>query len=98
MMSQNVSHLTLSPRGVESAAATHEDQSLSPQFRDERRQGNPTLRKLVDGLLDHVRELYHSVDQMSPAELEDAKQRFMWIAELTWATITDEKNRPAFGR
>ena len=61
----------------------------------ERRDQNPTLRKLVDGLLEHVRELSNRVDQLSPGELEDERQRFNMIAELMWAVITDEKNRPS---
>jgi hypothetical protein len=59
----------------------------------ERREQNPTLRRLVNGLLDHVRELSHGVDRLSPVELEEEHQRFNLIAELMWATITDEKNK-----
>ncbi len=59
----------------------------------ERRQGNPTLRRLVDGLLEHIRDLSSRVDRLSPEELEDEHQRFNWIAELMWAAITDEKNK-----
>jgi hypothetical protein len=61
----------------------------------ERRERNPRLRKLVDGLLEHVRELSHRVDQLTPEELEAEHQRFTMIAELTWAVMTDEKNRPS---
>ena len=61
----------------------------------ERRERNPRLRKLVDGLLEHVRELSDRVDQLSTEELEAEHQRFNMIAELMWAVITDEKNRPS---
>ena len=71
-----------------------ESLTLSPP-QAERRAQNPTLRKLVDGLLEHVRELSNRVDQLSPGELEDERQRFNMIAELMWAVITDEKNRPS---
>jgi hypothetical protein len=67
--------------------------TLSPP-QTERRDQNRTLRKLVDGLLEHVRELSHHVDQLSPGELEGERQRFNMIAELMWAVITDEKNKP----
>jgi hypothetical protein len=63
----------------------------------ERRQGNPTLRRLVDGLLEHIRDLSSRVDGLSPEELEHEQQRFNWIAELMWAAIADEKNRPEVG-
>jgi len=61
----------------------------------ERRDRNPTLRRLVDELLEHVRELSHRVDQLSPGELEGERQRFNMIAELMWAVITDEMNKPS---
>ncbi len=60
----------------------------------ERRRRNPTLRRLVDDLLNHVRDLSGEVEALSAEELADAQQRFNWIAELTWAAITDEKSRP----
>jgi hypothetical protein len=71
-----------------------ESLTLSPA-QSERRDRNPTLRRLVDGLLEHVRELSSRVDQLSTGELEAEHQRFNMIAELMWATITDEKNRPS---
>ncbi len=83
-MSQNVSHLTHDRKKT----------AGSSLLQAERRGQNPTLRRLVDGLLDHVRNLSESVDRLSPDELEDEHQRFNLIAELTWAAITDEKNRP----
>lgn len=61
----------------------------------EQRQRNPTLRGLVDGLLDHIRDLSNRVDDMSPEELEYEHQRFNMIAELMWAAITDEKSKSA---
>ncbi len=69
--------------------------STPPQ--NEQRQHNPTLRGLVDGLLEHIRDLSNRVDDLSPEELEYEHQRFNMIAELMWAAITDEKNRPAAG-
>lgn len=66
--------------------------STPPQ--NEQRQRNPTLRGLVDGLLEHIRDLSNRVDDLSPEELEYEHQRFNMIAELMWAAITDEKNRP----
>ena len=62
--------------------------------REEQRQRNPTLRGLVDGLLDHIRDLSSRVDDLTPEELEYEQQRFNLIAELMWAAITDEKKRP----
>jgi hypothetical protein len=69
-----------------------EDAGTTPPQRKQRR--NSTLRTLVDGLLDHIRDLSGRVDSLTPEELEDAHQRFNSIAELMWAVITDEKNRP----
>ena len=60
----------------------------------DQRQKNPTLRGLVDGLLDHIRDLSSRVDEISPEELEGEHQRFNMIAELMWAAITDEKSKP----
>ena len=63
--------------------------------RIEQRQKNPTLRGLVDGLLEHIRDLSGRVDELAPEELEYEHERFNMIAELMWAAITDEKKRPA---
>lgn len=65
-----------------------------PPQPDERTR-NPTLRGLVDGLLEHIRDLSNRVDDLSPEELEYEHQRFDMIAELMWAAITDEKKRPS---
>ena len=70
-----------------------ESLTLTPP-QTERRDQNRTLRRLVDGLLEHVRELSNHVDQLSPEELDGERQRFNNIAELMWAVITDEKNKP----
>ncbi len=69
------------------------DQGTTP-VQKEKRQKNPTLRGLVDGLLDHIRDLSSRVDDLTPGELEYEQQRFNLIAELMWAAITDEKRRP----
>jgi len=73
-----------------------EDARTTPPQREQRQQ-NPTLRKLVDGLLEHIRDLSSRVDGLTPEELEVAQQRFNWTAELMWAAITDEKNKPEVG-
>ncbi len=70
-----------------------DDQGTTPT-QEEQRQRNPTLRGLVDGLLDHIRDLSSRVDDLSPDELESEHQRFNLIAELMWAAITDEKRKP----
>jgi hypothetical protein len=64
---------------------------------EEQRQRNPTLRGLVDGLLDHIRDLSSRVDDLTPEELEYEHERFNMIAELMWAAITDEKKKPRAG-
>ena len=64
---------------------------------NEQRQRNPTLRRLVDGLLEHIRDLSSRVDEMAPEELEAEHERFNWTAELMWAAITDEKSKPEVG-
>lgn len=63
----------------------------------ELRTSNPTLRGLVDGLLEHIRDLSHRVDDLTPEALEYEHERFNMIAELMWAAITDEKNKPGRG-
>jgi hypothetical protein len=67
---------------------------VTAPLQKEQRQQNPTLRGLVDGLLDHIRDLSSRVDDLSPEALEYEQQRFNLIAELMWAAITDEKRRP----
>ena len=64
----------------------------------DQRQKNPTLRGLVNGLLEHIRDLSGRVDDLSPEELEYEHERFNTIADLMWAAITDEKKRPAAAR
>ena len=95
-MSQNVSQLTLSPGGTSVTTPGLEGRTGSTLLQEGRRR-NLTLRRLVDGLLEHVRELSDCVDRLSAEELEDAHQRFNLVAELTWAAMTDEKNRPERG-
>ena len=70
-----------------------EDQETAP-LHEEQRQKNPTLRGLVDGLLEHIRDLSNRVDDLSAEELEYEHQRFNMFAELMWAAITDEKKKP----
>ena len=94
-MNDSLEHPTLSPGGGSIATADPEGRGPGSTTRPkERRQRNQTLRKLVDGLLEHVRDLSDLVDGLSPEELEAEHERFNWIAELTWAAITDEKKRP----
>ena len=62
---------------------------------DDQRTKNPTLRGLVDGLLEHIRDLSDRVDDLPPEALEYEHERFNMIAELMWAAITDEKKRPS---
>jgi hypothetical protein len=68
--------------------------SATASLQKEQRKKNPTLRGLVDGLLNHIRDLSSRVDDLSPEELEYEHQRFDMIAELMWAAITDEKSKP----
>ena len=70
------------------------NEPMSTSSHKEQRQRNPTLRGLVDGLLEHIRDLSGKVDDLAPEELEYEHQRFNTIAELMWAAITDEKSRP----
>ena len=68
-------------------------ESMTTPSQQEQRQRNPTLRGLVDGLLEHIRDLSGRVDDFEPEELDYEHQRFNMIAELMWAAITDEKSR-----
>ena len=69
-------------------------QNRQPPVSKERRGRNPTLRRLVDGLLEHVRDLSGRVEELSTDEVEQAQERFTLIAELMWAAIVEEKNKP----
>ncbi len=69
-------------------------QNRKPPLRSELRVRNPTLRRLVEGLLEHVRDLSGRVEELSADEVEQAQARFSLIAELMWAAIVDEKNKP----
>ena len=69
-------------------------QNQKPPLRSELRVRNPTLRRLVEGLLDHVWDLSGRVEELSADEVEQAQARFSLIAELMWAAIVDEKNKP----
>ena len=68
-------------------------QNREPPVRKELRVRN-TLRRLVEGLLEHVRDLSGRVDELSADEVAQAQARFTLIAELMWAAIVDEKNKP----
>lgn len=93
-MTDNVSNLTSSPHGTSATPQIVGDNGLGTALlQEERRQRNPTLRKLVSGLLDHVRDLSDRADQLSPQALEHEHQRFNWTAELMWAAMTDEMNK-----
>ena len=76
------------------SSSTADSPKASPPHEEQRRK-NSTLRGLVDGLLEHIRDLSSRVDELSPEELEYEHQRFDMIAELMWAAITDEKKRPS---
>ena len=69
------------------------DPATAPTQKERIPRKKTTLRGLVDGLLEHIRDLSNRVDDIKPEELAYEQQRFDTIAELTWAAITDEKKR-----
>jgi hypothetical protein len=90
-MSHSVSHITLRTEGTTPGL----DGRTGTTLLDEGQRRNSALRSLVDGLLEQIRGLSDCVDRLSPEELEQERQRFNLVAELTWAALTDEKNKPA---
>ena len=70
----------------------HLEALLTPT--EQRKEKNSTLRGLVDGLLDHIRDLSSRVDDLTPEELENEHQRLDRVTELMWAAIADERKKP----
>lgn len=48
------------------------------------RRRNPTLREVLDELVEHVRDIARRSRTMSQAELDYAQQRLDWLADEVW--------------
>lgn len=44
----------------------------------------PTLREVLDELVEHVRDIARRAPRMSPDELAYAQQRLEWLADEVW--------------
>lgn len=65
--------------------------SERPKF--ERRR-NPTLREVMDELLEHARDVARRSRQMTPEELSYAQQRLQWLADEVWRVATGQEEPP----
>ena len=54
------------------------------------RRSNHALREVLDELIDHVRSIAASREQMPPSEVEYAQQRLEWLADELWRLSTEE--------
>ena len=54
------------------------------------RRHNPTLRELLNELVEHVRDIARRAKTMSTGELEYAQQRLEWLADEVWRMATEE--------
>lgn len=52
------------------------------------RRNNPTLREVLDELVDHVRLVARSVPTFSPDEMQRAQERLEWLADEVWRAAT----------
>lgn len=52
------------------------------------RRRNPTLREVLDDLLEHVRYISRNVSQMTATDLEYSQERLEWLADEVWRLAT----------
>ena len=55
------------------------------------RRRRPTLREVLDELIDHVRGVARNSRSMSEEEFDYAQQRLIWLAEEVWRLAVEEK-------
>jgi hypothetical protein len=58
------------------------------------RRRNPTLREVLDELVDHVRQVSRNARTMSTDEIDYAQQRLEWLADEVWRLATDGDESP----
>jgi len=59
------------------------------------RRRNPSLREIVDELLEHARDVARRSRTMTPEELSYAQQRLQWLADEVWRVATGQPEPPA---
>ncbi len=63
------------------------------------RRHNLELRERLDQIMDLARHLYRSASDMSPDELEQARERIEWLAQEIWEAAVygplEERSRDA---
>lgn len=67
---------------------------MSERPKIERRR-NPSLREIVDELLEHARDVARRSRTMTPEELSYAQQRLQWLADEVWRVATAQHEPPA---
>lgn len=64
------------------------------------RRHNLELRERLDQIMDLARHLYRSAAEMSPEELEQARERIEWLAQEIWEAAVygplEERSSNAF--
>ena len=64
-----------------------ERQSVKPH--PERRRDS-TLREMLDDLVEHVRQVAKDRRDMTPDELEYARERMAWLSDEIWHRVLEE--------
>ncbi|UCC83272.1 MAG: hypothetical protein JSW46_20360 [Gemmatimonadota bacterium] len=63
------------------------------------RRHNLELRERLDQIMDLARHLYRSASDMSPEQLEEARERIEWLAQEIWEAAVygplEERSRDA---
>lgn len=67
---------------------------MSERPKVERRR-NPSLREIVDELLEHARDVARRSRTMTPEELSYAQQRLQWLADEVWRVATGQQEPPS---
>ncbi len=62
-------------------------QSVKPH--PERRRDS-TLREMLDDLVEHVRQVVKDCRDMTPEELEYARERMAWLSDEIWHRVLEE--------
>ena len=53
------------------------------------RRSNLALRDVLNDLIEHVRVITNSYNEMPPAEIEYAQRRLEWLADEVWRLAVD---------
>lgn len=54
------------------------------------RRRDSTLREMLDDLVEHVRQVVKDCRDMTPEELEYARERMAWLSDEIWHRVLEE--------